>query len=89
MWSNRKARFTVLWIVILGVNLALWFAHREFGYAMKVHPAVFTAVFVLDVALFFGLACIGLISSWALAFRPEMYVRVIERSIARRNARRA
>jgi len=86
MWPDRKARFVVLWSVIFGANLALWFAHREFGYGMKDHPAVYTAVFLFDGAVFLGLACLGLLASWLLAFRPRAYMRAIDRSITKRNA---
>ncbi len=86
MWSNRKARFVILWAIILGANLALWFAHQGLGYKMMNHPNLFSWIFLSDLFVLVGLACLGLLASWLLAFRPEAYMRTIERSIARRNA---
>jgi hypothetical protein len=73
--------------LILGVNLALWLSHAAFGYAMKDVPGLFTFVLALDVVLFIVFAILGVLASWLLAFRPEAYLRTIERSIAKRNAR--
>jgi hypothetical protein len=84
MWSNRKARFTILWAVILGANLTLWLAHRVFGYTMKDHPNLFSWIILFDCFVLLGLACLGLLASWLLAFRPEAYMRTIERSILKR-----
>jgi len=85
MWSNRKARFTIIWAIILGANLALWLAHQGLGYTMKDHPNLFSWIILFDLVVLLALACLGLLASWLLAFRPELYMRTIERSIARRN----
>jgi hypothetical protein len=41
MWSNRKVRFTVIVLVLVGANLGLWLSNRIFGYTLKGHAAVF------------------------------------------------
>ena len=87
MWSNRKARFTIIWAIILGANVALWLTHQGMGYTVKDHPNLFGSIILFDLVVLLALACLGLLASWLLAFRPEAYVRTIERSIARRNAR--
>jgi len=73
MWSNRKARFTVIILVLVAANLALWISHREFGYALKDHPGVFTAIFIVDISVFVGFALLGLLTAWLLAFRPDAF----------------
>jgi hypothetical protein len=87
MWSNRKARFTIAVAIALGENLALWLSHRVLGYTMKDHSAIFGLVFLTDFLIFFGFAFQGVLASWLLAFRPEVYMRTIERSIANRNTK--
>lgn len=86
MRSNRKVRFTVIVVALLGANLALWIANQTFGYTSKEHAAVCTFVLMLDFVFFIGLALLGLLTAWLLAFRPETFKRVIERSIAKRNS---
>lgn len=83
--SNRKLRFTLIVVALVGANLALWIANRMVGYTSKEHPAVFTFVLMLDFIFFVGLALLGLVTAWLLAFRPETFKRVIERSIAKRS----
>jgi hypothetical protein len=87
MWSDRKARFTIIMVILVGGNLALWLSHQVLGYTMKDHPAIFLWVFLADFFIFLGFAFLGVLASWLLAFRPETYLRTIERSIAKRNAK--
>lgn len=87
MWSNRKARFNIIILLLVAANLALWLSHRAIGYTAKEHPGLFTFVFLLDVVVFVGFAFLGLLTAWLLAFRPEAFKRSIERSIAKRNLR--
>jgi len=86
MWSNRKIRFTVIILVVVGANLGLWLFNRLYGYTIKDDGAVFLVVFLLDIFFFFGLALLGLLTAWLLAFRPEGFKRAIERSIAKRSS---
>ena len=86
MRSNRKVRFTVVILVLLSTNLALWVASRMFGYTSKQHGAVFAFVIIVDFFFFLGLALFGLLTAWLLAFRPERFKNAIERSIAKRNS---
>jgi len=86
MWSNRKVRFTIVILALVGANLALWLSHRLFGYTSKDHGAVFALIIVLDFFVFLGFALLGLLTAWLLAFRPEPFKRAIERSIAKRNS---
>ena len=85
MRFNRKLRFTVVMLVLIGANLALWLSNRMFGYTAEHHGAVFGLVYLTDIFAFIGFALLGLLTAWLLAFRPETFVRAIERSIARRN----
>jgi hypothetical protein len=85
MWSNRKLRFTVVMLALIGANLGLWLSNRIFGFTIKYHGATFVLIFALDFGLFLGLALLGLLTAWLLAFRPEAFKRQIERSIAKRN----
>jgi hypothetical protein len=87
MLSNRKIRFTVIVVALLCANVALWIANRTFGYTSKEHAAVFTFLLMLDFVVFIGLAFLGLLTAWLLAFRPEKFKHLIERSIAKRNSR--
>lgn len=48
MWSNRKVRFTVIILALVGANIGLWLSSRIFGYTSKDHPNVFAAVIFLD-----------------------------------------
>lgn len=86
MWSNRKVRFTVVMLALVGANLGLWVSNRIFGYTSKDHGAVFALIFAVDFFVFLGLALLGLLTAWLLAFRPEAFKRAIERSIAKRNS---
>ena len=86
MWSNRKVRFTIVILVLLGANLALWIASQTFGYTSKEHGPVFAFAIIVDFFFFLGLALLGLVTAWLFAFRPESFKNAIERSIARRNS---
>lgn len=86
MWSNRKVRFTVVMLLLVGANLGLWLSNRIFGYSIKDHGAVFVFIYVMDFFVFLGFALLGLLTAWFLAFRPEAFKRQIERSIAKRNS---
>jgi hypothetical protein len=86
MWSNRKARFTIVMALLIAMNVVLWLLHRGFGYTIEDHPNYFLLVFLVDLVVVLGFAFIGLITACALAFRPEAYLRAIERSIAKRKA---
>ena len=84
MWSNRKIRFTIILLALVGANLGLWLSNHTFGYTLKDHGAVFVFIFLMDFSVFVGLALLGLLTAWLLAFRPEAFKRQIERSIAKR-----
>jgi len=86
MWANRKIRFTVVLLLVVGVNICLWIANRTFGYTIKNHGKVFALVIGIDFFVFLGLALLGLLIGWLLAFRPEALKRAIERSIAKRSS---
>ena len=86
MWSNRKVRFTVVMLVLVGANLGLWLSNRIVGYTVKDHGAVFALIYGIDFFAFVAFALLGLLTGWLLAFRPEIFKRVIERSIAKRNS---
>jgi len=86
MWSNRKVRFTVVMLVLVGANLGLWLSSRIFGYTIKDHGAVFALIYAIDFFAFLGFALLGLLTAWLLAFRPETFKRAIERSIAIRSS---
>jgi hypothetical protein len=88
MWANRKARFTIIMVILLGGNLALWLSHQVLGYTMKDNPKIFLWVILADFFAFVGFAFLGVLTAWLLAFRPEAYLRTIERSIAKKNAKR-
>lgn len=87
MWSNRKVRFTVIMLALVGANLGLWLSNRIFGYTIRDHGAVFVFIYLMDIFAFVGFALLGLLTAWLLAFRPEAFKRQIERSIAKRNAK--
>jgi hypothetical protein len=86
MWSNRKIRFTVVILVLVAANAGLWLANRLFDYTSKDHGAVFTLIIVADFFTFLGLAFIGFLTAWLLAFRLETFKRAIERSIAKKSS---
>jgi len=86
MWSNRKVRFTVVMLVLVGTNLGLWLSNRIGGYTVKDHGAVFGLIYGIDFVAFLAFALLGLLTAWLLAFRPEIFKRGIERSIAKRNS---
>ena len=86
MRSNRKVRFTVIMLALVGANLGLWLSNRIFGYTSKDHGAVFASIIIVDFFFFIGMALLGLLTAWLLAFRPEAFKSAIERSIARRNS---
>jgi hypothetical protein len=73
-------------LALVGANLGLWLANRIFGYTAKDHGAVFAFILIVDFLFFLGLALLGLLTAWLLAFRPEVFKRAIERSIAKRNS---
>jgi hypothetical protein len=73
-------------LVLIGANFGLWFSNWIFGYTMRDHGSVFTFIFLVDVFAFLGLALLGLLTGWLLAFRPEAFKRAIERSIAKRHS---
>jgi hypothetical protein len=86
MWRNRKARFTFVMMFLIGANLVLWFYHQVLGYTVKDNPGLLTFVFIVDLIAFIGFAFMGLLTGWLLAFRPEVFIRSIERSMAKRNS---
>ena len=51
MWSNRKVRFTVVMLVLVGADLGLWLSNRIFGYTIKDHGALFTLIYDIDFLL--------------------------------------
>lgn len=85
MWSNRKVRFTIVILLIIGANLWLWIANRTLGYTTRNHGSAFAFVVGIDFFVFIGLALLGLLTAWLLAFRPEGLKRAIDRSIAKRS----
>ena len=82
MWSNRKVRFTVVMLVLIGANVALWLSNRIFGYTVERHGTVFGLVYLTDIFAFIGFALLGLLTTWLLAFRPEIKTR--DRTLARK-----
>ena len=86
MWSNRKVRFTVVMLVLVGANVGLRLFNRIVGYTVKDHGPMFGLIYGIDFFAFLGFALLGLLTAWLLAFRPETFKRGIERSIDKRNS---
>jgi hypothetical protein len=73
-------------LLLVGANVALWLLNRILGFTIKDHGALFTLIYMIDFFMLLGLAFLGLLTAWLLAFRPEAYKRSIERSLAKRNS---
>ena len=86
MWSNRKARFTIIMAVLLAANLALWLCNSLFGLTLKDNAGLFLFIYMIDFLIFLGFAFLGFLTAWLSAFRPETLIHSLERSIAKRNS---
>ena len=86
MWSNRKARFTIILAILVAANVALWLCSSLFGLTLKGNGGLFIFIYMIDFFVFLGFAFLGVLAAWLSAFRPELLIRSLERSIAKRNS---
>lgn len=87
MLSNRKVRFVAIMSAVILANAAIWFVHRFYGLSMKQMGGYFAFVGVFDIALLFGFAGLGILTSYLLAFKPDALKKSIERSMAKQTVR--